>query len=329
MISNKSVLPSLSLLAVLFIGLCASGSPEAGRYGVEDALKDLGATEFSAALEQAGMNETLNNQGVLIIGKGSFVVFAPDDEAFANATGIDIGSLSENQTELMGFLSYHVVWNDGLFSNISQLSSLQTLQGENLTLESSDMNNSSGLNDSGPENISLLKVNGARVISSKSYDNGTVYLINKVLVPKKLEALGVAEASGDLRAKKFAEAVKSAGLAERLNGQGPAGIASLSEGPFTVFAPSDEAFSRVPKETMDSISKKEGGLRSLLSYHVIDAKALFNRSDLSSVKTLEGGALAIDDSTGMVSSARILKSARYENGIIYLIDQVLVPIGLS
>lgn len=328
MISKKSVLLSLSLLVLLSFGLAAAESQATGKYGVQDALKDLGATTFSAALEQAGMNETLNNQGVLIIGKGSFVVFAPNDDDFANATGIDISGLSENQTELKGFLGYHVVWNDGLFSNISQVSSLKTLQGENLTLESSSLN-ASGLNNGSLENASVLLVNGAKVLASKSYDNGMVYVIDRVLVPKKLEGRGVIEATSDLGAKKFAEALKSAALAERLNGQGPAGIASLSEGPFTVFAPSDEAFSKVPKETMDSISKKEGGLRSLLSYHAIDAKALINRTDLGSVKTLAGGSLAIDESTGMVSSARVLKSARYENGIIYLIDQVLVPIGLS
>lgn len=323
--SLKSVLLSLSLLVLLSFGLAAAESREAG---VQEALKDLGAMTFSAALEQAGMNETLNNQGVLVIGKGSFVVFAPDDAAFANATGIDISGLSENQTELKGFLGYHIVWNDGLFSNISQVSSLKTLQGENLTLKSSSLN-TTGMNNSSLENASILLVNGAKVLASKSYDNGTVYVIDKVLVPKKLEGLGVVEAAGDLGAKKFADALKSAALAERLNGQGPAGIASLSEGPFTVFAPSDEAFSGVPKETMDAISKKEGGLRSLLSYHAIDAKALINRTDLGSVKTLAGGSLAIDESTGMVSSAKVLKSERYENGIVYLIDQVLVPIGLS
>ena len=316
-------------MVLLYLGLCAAGSHGAERYGVEDALKDLGATKFSAALEQARMNEALNNQGVLIIGKGSFVVFAPDDEAFANARGIDIDDLSNNQTELKGFLSYHVVWNDGNISNISHLSSHQTLQGENLTVEISAPDNSSILNNSSLQSVSALLVNEARVLSSKSYDNGTVYVINKVLVPKKLEPLGVAEASNELGAKKFAELLKSAGLAERLNGQGPAGIASLSEGPFTVFAPSDEAFSSVRKETMDSISKKEGGLRSLLSYHVIEAKALFNRTNRGSAKTLEGGSLAIDERTGMVSTAMVLKSERYENGIIYLIDQVLVPIGLN
>lgn len=327
--SLKSVLLSLSLLVLLSLSLAAAESQVAGKYGVQDALKDLGATTFSAALEQAGMNETLNNQGVLVIGKGSFVVFAPDDDAFANATGIDISGLSENQTELKGFLGYHIVWNDGLFSSISQVSSLKTLQGENLTLESSGLNTSSSLNNSSLENASAMLVNGAKVLASKTYDSGTVYVIDRVLVPKKLEARGVVEAASELGAKKFTEALKSAGLAERLNGQGPAGIASLSEGPFTIFAPSDEAFSRVPKETMDSISKKEGGLRSLLSYHAIDAKALIDRTDLGSVKTLAGGSLAVDESTGMVSSARVLKSARYENGIVYLIDQVLVPIGLG
>jgi uncharacterized surface protein with fasciclin (FAS1) repeats len=205
-----------------------------------------------------------------------------------------------------------VVWNGDAFENISELSSVKTLQGENLTL-----NNTNG-----------LKVNGANVTQNKKYDNGTVFVIDKVLLPKKSSTLGVADAASDLGAKKFAAAIKSAGLEETLNGQGLMGIETLRGGPFTVFAPSDAAFDKA-KSVIDSINKKDNGMIDLLGYHMIDAKELVNMTDSNSVKTLQGESLAVDVSAGQVGGARVLKSEKYDNGIVYVIDRVMVPIGLS
>jgi len=303
---------SLLLIALLGTGLCAAQSNETANYGVTNAANDLGLNTFSAALEGAGLVNILDNQGVLLFGSGSFAVFAPNDEAFANVTDIDIDSIMENKTDLERVLGYHVVWNDGLFSNISEVSSLKTLQGENLTID----------------NQNGLKVNGANVLMTKEYDNGTIYVINQVLVPKKSAAAGVVETANDLGAKKFASAIKAAGLADQLSGQGLLGIASLTEGPFTIFAPSDEAFDNA-KASLDAINKKEGGMRTLLSYHMVEASALQNRTDQGSVKSLQGDSLAVDEGAGLVGGARVLKSERYDNGIVYVIDQVLIPVRLS
>ncbi len=279
-----------------------------GKIGILDASGELGLSTFSQALEQTGLADTLNNQGVALFGEGSFAVFAPDDEAFSNAT--DISIIMENTTELKRVLSYHVVWNDGQFSNLSEVSSLQTLEGENLSINATDG----------------LKVNGASVLRSLEYDNGTIYVIDEVLVPEKSTSLDVVAAANEAGAKKFAAAVKSAGFEEMLNGQGPAGIESLSQGPFTIFAPSDAAFDEA-KSTVDSISKKEGGTRTLIGYHIVEAKDLLNRTDQGSAKTLAGDSLPIDIVAGLVGGASVLRSQRYDNGIIYVIDQVLVPIS--
>jgi uncharacterized surface protein with fasciclin (FAS1) repeats len=312
MIQRKEYLLSLLFLALLGSGLCTAQSNETANYSVTNAANDLGLKTFSAALDGAGLADTLDNQGVLLFGNGSFAVFAPNDEAFANVTGLDINSVMENRTDLRRVLGYHVVWNDGLFSNISQVSSLKTMEGENLTI-----NNENG-----------LKVNGADVLATKGYDNGTIYVIDEVLVPKKNTAAGAVETANDLGAKKFASAIKAAGLVDQLNGQGLLGIASLSEGPFTIFAPSDAAFDDA-KTALDAINKKEGGMKTLLSYHMVDVSALQNMTDLGSVKTLEGDSLAVDEGAGLVGGASILKSERYDNGIVYVIDQVLIPVRLS
>ncbi len=306
------------LLCLLFIAavLCTISSfaqdSGAAKMGVNDAASELGLKEFSAAIDGAGLADTLNNQGVLIIGPGSFVIFAPSDEAFAAVTDVDMNTIKENSTELKRILSYHVVWNDGRFENISELSSAKTLQGENLTID----------------NTAGMKVNGANVTASKSYDNGTIYVIDKVLLPKTASSQGVAEAANDLGAKKFASAINSAGLAETLNGQGLMGFVSLAGGPFTVFAPSDSAFDNA-KATLDAISKKDAGMMNLLSYHMVDAKNLLNMTEINSAKTMQGDSLAVDLNMGLVGGANVLKSERYANGIVYVIDQVLVPIRLA
>jgi uncharacterized surface protein with fasciclin (FAS1) repeats len=313
---SKIPLTILLLTAALFTGFAAAQSDVNGtaKYGIFDVSRDLNLSTFPSVLESAGLAGTLDNEGVLVIGSGSFVVFAPSDVAFANLTDVDINSIMENQTEAKQVLGYHVIWNDGMFENISLASSASTLQGANLTLE----------NDNG------LTVNGARVLQSKEYDSGTVYVIDSVLLPENRMAMGVLEAAGkfgDLT--KFTAAAKSAGFVDRLNGQGLLGIGDLAEGPFTIFAPNDAAFNQVPKATMDAINKQQNMMRMLLSYHMVDANALANLTDMGSVKTLEGDSLAVDPSMKLVGGASVLGSKRYDNGIIYEIDQVLIPVRLS
>ncbi len=234
-----AILSFLFIAAVLCTGSGYAQDNGTARMGVIDAANELGLKEVSAAIDGAGLADTLNNKGVLIIGPGSFVIFAPSDEAFAAVTDVDMNTTKENATELKRILSYHVVWNDGRFENISELSSAKTLQGENLTLD----------------NTAGMKVNGANVTASKSYDNGTIYVIDRVLLPQTASSNGVTEAANDLGAKKFAAAINSAGLVETLNGQGLMGFESLAGGPFTVFAPSDSAFDNA-KASLDAIKQE-------------------------------------------------------------------------
>ncbi len=306
------ILSLLFITAVLCMGCSFAQDSEAAKSNIRDAANELGLTEFSAAIEGSGLADTLNNQGVLLIGPGSFVIFAPSDAAFAEVTDIDMNAVKENATELKRILGYHIIWNDGSFENITELSSVRTMQGENLTIDSNDG----------------LKANGANVTASKSYNNGIIYVIDRVLLPETSSSLGVVEAANDLGAKKFAAAIKSAGLADTLNGQGLMGMESLSEGPFTVFAPSDNAFDAA-KAAIDAISKKDAGMMNLLTYHMVNSKSLLNATESNSAKTMQGDSLAVDANLGLVGGANVLKSERYANGIVYVIDQVLVPIRLA
>ncbi len=308
---NGILLRLLLIAALLSTGGSLAQDGAAANSSFTDAAAMLNVSEFSVAVQDASLADTLNNQDVLIIGQGSFVIFAPSDEAFAQS-GLDMDTIKENVTDLKRILGYHVIWNAGLFENISEVSSAKTLQGESLTIESADG----------------LKVNGANVTASQSYGSGIIYVIDKVLMPKSDSSQGVVGAASDAGAKKFSDAIKTAGLAETLDGQGLMGIEGMTEGPFTVFTPSDEAFDSA-RTSLDAIKGQEGGMMSLISYHVVDAEGLSNMTQTNSVKTMLGDSLAVDPQLGQVGSAYVLKSERYNNGIIYVIDQVLVPIRLA
>ncbi len=116
-------------------------------------------------------------------------------------------------------------------------------------------------------------------------------------------------------------AVKAAGLAEALSG----------EGPFTVLAPTDEAFEKLPKGTVESLLKPENKekLASILKYHVISGKVPAAKvTQLDSAKTLEGSEITITQKDGavMIDQAKVVKTdIMCSNGIIHVIDAVIMP----
>lgn len=308
---RKRVLLVLLLIVALSIG-CFAGASNTKVYGVIEASKEIGSLiNFSAGLQQTGLADALNNKGILVFGNLSFMVFAPNDAAFANVTGVD---LKANETAMKNVLSYHIVGGDNL-GNLTNGTSLQTLQGENLTVGTKDG----------------LSINGAKVLKTKKYDNGTIYVIDKVLMPKNIAGagMGVVEAAKVLGLSKFAQTIQTANLTDNLNGQGVLGIGALADGPFTIFAPSDDAYSKVPAASLSAMTGNKDDLTTLLRYHIVSRDSAVNRTRFNSVKTLEGSPLAIDFEAGNVGGAKIIGAKRYDNGIIYEIDQVLVPMKLS
>ena len=116
-------------------------------------------------------------------------------------------------------------------------------------------------------------------------------------------------------------AVKAAGLVDTLKGPGP----------FTVFAPTDEAFGKLPAGTLESLLKPENKakLQSILTYHVVSGKVMAaDVVKLTSAKTVEGGNVAIKTTTKgvMVNNATVTKTdIAASNGVIHVIDTVLLP----
>ena len=121
--------------------------------------------------------------------------------------------------------------------------------------------------------------------------------------------------------KTLVTALQAAGLADTLKGKGP----------FTVFAPTDDAFSKLPPGTVETLLKPENKdkLKAILLYHVVAGDVTATQEmKLSSVKTLNGQDLKItvSDGTVMVNDAKVVKAdVSASNGVIHVIDTVLLP----
>jgi uncharacterized surface protein with fasciclin (FAS1) repeats len=113
-------------------------------------------------------------------------------------------------------------------------------------------------------------------------------------------------------------AVTAAGLVETLKG----------EGPFTVFAPNDAAFAKVPKADLDALLADKEKLTAVLTYHVVPGKLMAaDLAGMSSLKTVQGGELMLDTSNGVTVDGAPVISADIEtsNGVIHVIDSVVMP----
>jgi uncharacterized surface protein with fasciclin (FAS1) repeats len=126
----------------------------------------------------------------------------------------------------------------------------------------------------------------------------------------------VAVAAGSF--KTLVAAVTAANLVETLSGTGP----------FTVFAPTDEAFAKLPSGTVESLLADIPKLTKILTYHVVSGKVMAaDVVKLSSAKTVEGSEVKIDASHGVkVNNATVTQAdVAASNGVIHIIDTVLIP----
>jgi uncharacterized surface protein with fasciclin (FAS1) repeats len=117
--------------------------------------------------------------------------------------------------------------------------------------------------------------------------------------------------------KTLVVALQTAGLVETLKGKGP----------FTVFAPNDAAFAKVPKDQLDALLADKAKLTKVLTYHVVAGKVMAADVKAGPVKTVEGSDLTISTTGGvMVDKAKVIKTdIAASNGVIHVIDSVVMP----
>ena len=117
--------------------------------------------------------------------------------------------------------------------------------------------------------------------------------------------------------KTLATALQAAGLVDTLKGKGP----------FTVFAPTDEAFAKVPKADLDALLADKAKLTAVLTYHVVPGKVMAADVKAGKVKTVQGSELTVSTTGGVkVDAANVVKTDIVaDNGVIHVIDSVVFP----
>ncbi len=293
----------VAALAAAAIGASASASTASKSAGdkniVQTALAAGQFTTLASLLTKAGLVDTLSTGG-------PFTVFAPTDAAFAKVPKATLDALAENPAQLKSVLLYHVVPGTVTAADVVKLTSAKTLEGRSLAIKVAD----------GSVYIDRAKVTTPDVTAS----NGVIHVIDSVLIPKAAPTKNIVQtAMRPDSSRPSPRCFTKAGLAGTLQGKGP----------FTVFAPTDAAFAKVPKATLAALAKDKAKLRAVLLFHVVKGKVKAAQAmKLRSAKTLNGKSVAIRVSGGkvLVGGATVTKAdVMASNGVIHVINKVLIP----
>jgi len=143
----------------------------------------------------------------------------------------------------------------------------------------------------------------------------TAALAMSVFAVQAKDIVDTAVAAGNF--KTLATALQAAGLIETLKGKGP----------FTVFAPTDAAFAKIPKADLDALLADKAKLTKVLTYHVVPGKVMAKDVKAGKVKTVQGSEITVSTKDGvMVNNAKVTATdIAASNGVIHVIDTVIMP----
>ena len=301
---------AISLLVVVMLLLVAIPTSAAEGDIVDVASNDSNFSILVTALQTAELVEALQ-------GEGPFTVFAPTDAAFASLLeALDISAEQLlSQSGLADVLLYHVVSGKIMSTDLSNGQTAETLNGESITVDLSDG----------------VKINESTVTTADiEATNGVIHVIDQVLIPEGFaldmeEEMDIVDiALADENFSTLVAALQQADLAGALQG----------EGPFTVFAPTNDAFAAL-LEALDISAEQlllQPELAEVLLYHVVSGKVM--STDLTNgleAETLNGESVTFDLTDGVKVNMSTVIGADVEasNGVIHVIDSVLVPEGFT
>jgi len=332
--NNKTVIyVVIAVIAVLIIGGIAYAVSENNRKSESDKKSSSSSSEMMKSKEAktsivdtvtTNSNFTTLKAAVtaaelesVLQGPGPFTVFAPTNNAFTKLPAGTLNNLlkPENKQDLTDILKYHVVSGKFMTSDLKDGQEITALSGAKLKVTKS--NGKTMINDAVVETADLAQT------------NGVVHVIDGVLLPLSATATQPNIVDVAINTPNFStlvQAVTAANLVNTFQGTGP----------YTVFAPTNEAFTKLPAGTVENLLKPENKtqLTNTLTYHVVNSK--FMAKDLKNgqeITTLGGGKLTVvingtqvslKDSTGamiMITSADVPAS----NGVIHAINGVLTP----
>lgn len=294
-----------------FVSLQTQEAQETAQADIVDTAVSAGSFKtLVAAAKAAGLVDTLK-------GKGPLTILAPTDEAFKKLPEGTVESLlkKENLDKLKKILTYHVIPGNVKSTDVVKLEEAATAMGDKVKITVKGEN---------------VMFNNAKLVKADiACSNGVIHVIDTVLIPgqdngtqtmRKKDIVDTAVGAGSF--KTLVAAVKAAGLVETLKG----------EGPFTVFAPTDEAFKKIPAEKLQMLLKPENKekLKAILTYHVVsgDVRAA-DVVKLEKAKTVNGKEVKIkltEKKGVMINGANVIKTdIECGNGIIHVIDTVIMP----
>jgi transforming growth factor-beta-induced protein len=314
------LLKAVAVTAALLLGITACGADQNDASVVEEPVASdivdvaVAAGAFPtlvAALGAADLVDTLK-------GDGPFTVFAPTEEAFAEllaTLGVTAGELLANTELLTSVLLHHVVPGKVMSADLAGASDLMvtTVQGGEVSVT---------------EYMGSVTIDEATVVTADiEASNGVIHVIDKVLLPVVEEPVAsdivdVAVAAGAFPT--LVAALGAADLVDTLKG----------DGPFTVFAPTEEAFAELLATlgvTAGELLANTELLTSVLLHHVVPGKVmsadLAGASDLM-VTTVQGGEVSVTEYMGSVTideATVVTADIEASNGVIHVIDKVLLP----
>ncbi|MDB2362661.1 fasciclin domain-containing protein, partial [Flavobacteriales bacterium] len=258
-------------------------------------------TTLETAIIAAGLANTLS-------GDGSFTVFAPSDEVFAALPDGALDLILANTELLTNLLLGHV--HEG------ELYSADLTDGLNVT-----MMNEGDLTVSN-DGMTIMIDDAIIFQEDLPATNGVVHVIDNILPstvidPDTLTVMSIIEASPEHTT--LEAAINAAELAETLSG----------EGPFTVFAPTDDAFALLPAGTVEGLLADIPALTEILLHHVVGATALstdFNDGDVLTTLNTTELTVSVDDGTYIIDMATVTAAnLEADNGVVHVINMVLIP----
>lgn len=294
----------LSLLAAALLIAMGSTTVSAQNHKSSDIVDTAVAAgsfnTLAAALTAADLIDALK-------GDGPFTVFAPTDAAFAALPKGTVETLlkPENKDQLIAILTYHVVAGKVDAKSVMKMTAAETLNGQRVDITVKG----------GEVMIDNATVRTADVAAS----NGIIHVIDQVILPTADAIPTVAGNAGTFQT--LLAAVKTAGLADVLSGPGP----------FTVLAPTDEAFAALPDGTVAELLRPENRtkLQTILKYHVIAGRVFSDAVvKLKTAPTLAGADIKVSVTHGAVkvNDANVVATdIDAANGVIHVIDAVLLP----
>jgi len=302
--------------ALIFLSSCDKDDTPAATNTITDiVVSGSNFTTLESAVVKANLQATLS-------GTGPFTVFAPDDAAFA-ASGITTAVLNSlTAAQIQNILLYHTIGSKILSANVpaGPNAKVITANGDSVFVTK----NATGVYVNG------IKVNTADV----SADNGVIHTIGKVLIPAAGNIVETAVASG------LDSLVKAVTRATSATGGDPTLASTLSSARLTVFAPTNAAFTQLLSAL--SLTKIDdipvATLLAVLRYHVVGGRAFSSDLSNGNLAMFAGGNAVINLTNGTAGGPTITGNGNganksniittnivCRNGVVHLIDRVLIP----